>query len=74
MLQDLDACRSTEIEELTGAVIRLGEKHGVPTPVNEVLYRLVKEAEKKAEGSPGIPAEELQRVIGLHGASWMSCC
>lgn len=38
MLQDLEAGRPIEIDEYAGAVIKLGEKHGVPTPVNRILY------------------------------------
>lgn len=42
MLQDIQRGRETEIEAITGEVIRRGKKHGVPTPVNQVLFRLVK--------------------------------
>lgn len=38
MLQDLEAGRPIEIDEYAGMVIQLGEKHGVPTPVNKTLY------------------------------------
>ena len=41
-LQDLRAGKPTEIEALNGAVLRLAEKHGIPVPVNEVVYRMVK--------------------------------
>ncbi len=46
MLQDLEAGRTTEIEEYAGTVIRLGEKYGVPTPVNRVLYLTIVSREK----------------------------
>ncbi len=46
MLQDLEAGRATEIEEYAGTVIRLGEKYGVPTPVNKVLYMTIISREK----------------------------
>ncbi len=42
MLQDMEKGRETEIEAITGEVIRRGRKHGIPTPVNDVLYGLVK--------------------------------
>ncbi len=42
MLQDMERGRETEIEAITGEVIRRGRKHGIPTPVNDVLYGLVK--------------------------------
>ncbi len=41
MLQDLRAGRRTEIDALTGAIVRLGREHGVPTPTNAALLRLV---------------------------------
>ncbi|OPY53315.1 MAG: 2-dehydropantoate 2-reductase [Methanosaeta sp. PtaU1.Bin055] len=41
-LQDIRAKKSTEIESLSGAVVRLGEEVGVPTPTNATLYRMVK--------------------------------
>ena len=49
MLQDLEAGRITEIDEYAGTVIRLGEKHGVPTPVNKVLYLTITSREKIAD-------------------------
>jgi len=46
-LQDIRAKKSTEIEALSGAVVRLGEEVGVPTPTNATLYRMVKFMEAK---------------------------
>jgi 2-dehydropantoate 2-reductase len=37
MLQDVLAGRKTEVEIFAGAVVELGRRHGIPTPVNEVL-------------------------------------
>ena len=45
MLQDILAGRSTEVEVINGAVVRLGEESGVPTPVNALLTQLVKALE-----------------------------
>ncbi|KAJ2331717.1 2-dehydropantoate 2-reductase (Ketopantoate reductase) (KPA reductase) (KPR) [Coemansia sp. RSA 2681] len=42
MLQDVDAGRQTEAEWINGYLVRLGQQHGVPTPVNTLLYTLVK--------------------------------
>lgn len=39
MLEDLDAGRPLELEFLSGAVVRLGAKAGVPTPIHEVAYK-----------------------------------
>ncbi len=45
MLQDLRAGRRTEIDALSGAVLRLAGPRGPAVPVNAVLYHLVKFAE-----------------------------
>lgn len=45
MGQDVDARRPTEIDFINGAVVREGERLGVPTPVNRTLTRLVKTLE-----------------------------
>lgn len=45
MCQDVEAGRKTEVEIFAGTVLELGRKHGIPTPVNEVLWRLLKTVE-----------------------------
>jgi 2-dehydropantoate 2-reductase len=42
MLQDVRRGAPTEIEAINGAVVRAAEQCGVPTPVNQTLYLLVK--------------------------------
>jgi 2-dehydropantoate 2-reductase len=46
MLQDVEAKRKTEVEIFSGKVIELGKKHGISTPVNQTLYRLIKVIEQ----------------------------
>jgi 2-dehydropantoate 2-reductase len=41
MLQDVQRGAITEIEAINGAIIRVGERSGIPTPVNKMLYQLV---------------------------------
>ncbi len=41
MLQDVSNKCKTEIEVINGAIVRKGEKLGIPTPVNKVLLNLV---------------------------------
>ena len=41
MQGDLDAGRPLELESLSGAVVRYGKAAGVPTPVHEVVYRVL---------------------------------
>jgi 2-dehydropantoate 2-reductase len=42
MLQDVLRGTPTEIDAINGAIIRAGEQVGVPTPINHILWRLVK--------------------------------
>jgi 2-dehydropantoate 2-reductase len=42
MLQDVENGRRTEIDFINGAIVRIGEETGVPTPVNSTLTTLVK--------------------------------
>jgi 2-dehydropantoate 2-reductase len=46
MLQDVSRGARTEIEVICGAVVRSGQNMGIPTPVNALLYRLVKAVEE----------------------------
>jgi 2-dehydropantoate 2-reductase len=50
MFQDVERAIPTEIEALCGAVVREGERLGVPTPVNARLWREVRALE--ARGRP----------------------
>jgi 2-dehydropantoate 2-reductase len=52
MLQDVEARRKTEVEIFAGAVVELGRRHGVPTPVNEVLGKLLAAVERLAGVAP----------------------
>lgn len=45
MLEDVRARRPTEIDWITGAIVRAARQAGVPVPVSETLYRLVKARE-----------------------------
>jgi 2-dehydropantoate 2-reductase len=46
MLQDVEARRPTEIDYLNGGIVRFGREHGVPTPLNEAIWALVKGMEQ----------------------------
>jgi len=45
MLQDVEARRPTEVDYLNGGIVRFGQEHGVPTPLNEAIWALVKGVE-----------------------------
>jgi len=42
MLQDVEALRRTEIDYLNGGIARFGRELGVPTPLNEAVWALVR--------------------------------
>jgi 2-dehydropantoate 2-reductase len=42
MLQDVEAQRATEVDFMNGAIVREGERLGVPTPLNRALWQLMK--------------------------------
>ena len=46
MLQSLDKGSVTEIDFINGAVVREGDRLGVPTPVNRTLVACIKGIEK----------------------------
>ena len=45
MLEDVEAQRETEIDLITGALVREAERHGVSVPLHTAMYRLVKAKE-----------------------------
>jgi 2-dehydropantoate 2-reductase len=48
-LQDLRAGKRTEIDALNGAIMALGQAHGVPTPANQVVYHIIRYLEGQLE-------------------------
>lgn len=49
MLQDFLKEKRTEVNQINGVVVRLGEERGIPTPVNRVLLHLVGTLEESYE-------------------------
>jgi 2-dehydropantoate 2-reductase len=49
MLEDVEAGRETEIELITGSLVREAAKHDVRVPLNTALYTLVKAREASWE-------------------------
>ena len=45
MLEDVDARRPTEIELITGSLVREGNRYGVPVPLHTAMYQLIKAKE-----------------------------
>jgi len=49
MLQDVEACRRTEVDAINGEVYRRAAAHGLDAPVNRLLHALVKGLEAREE-------------------------
>lgn len=47
MWQDVEAKKKTELEIFAGTMIKLGKKHDVQTPYNQVMYEMIKIIEEK---------------------------
>jgi 2-dehydropantoate 2-reductase len=52
LAHDLATGRRLELEALNGAVVRLGRAHGLPTPLNFVIYAALK---PYVDGAPALP-------------------
>jgi 2-dehydropantoate 2-reductase len=59
MWDDLQNHRPVEIDYITGEIIKLGEKVGVKTPINQRLLELVKQAQDNGAGSPNLTAAQM---------------
>lgn len=42
MLQDIEAGRRTEIDTISGAAVRIADRHGHPAPLNRAMFALLK--------------------------------
>jgi 2-dehydropantoate 2-reductase len=49
MAQDIEAGRETELESMTGYIVRKAKELGVPVPVTETVYRMAKGVEYAAK-------------------------
>jgi 2-dehydropantoate 2-reductase len=48
MLQDIEGHRETEVDIFAGTVVDLGERYGVPTPVNRTLLTIIRAMDQDA--------------------------
>jgi len=63
MWEDLSRRRPTEIDYLNGEIVRLARAHGLSAPINRRVVELVREAEAKSEGPPGLSGEALWEAL-----------
>lgn len=71
-LQDLDAGKPTEVDELNGAIVALARAQGRTAPANATVVEVVHALERasgSAEPLPFVTPAELRRRIQQHGAS-----
>ncbi|MCS7079839.1 MAG: ketopantoate reductase family protein [Chloracidobacterium sp.] len=70
MWQDLHLRRpETEVEYLNGEIVRLGERYGVPTPINRALVEAVQESVRTGRGVGQFPLERLRERIARNAAA-----
>jgi 2-dehydropantoate 2-reductase len=62
MLRDVQRGALTEIDAISGAIVQAGARTGVPTPVNKILWQLVKTREETAR--TGASLSPLQNQLG----------
>lgn len=63
MLQDVDAGRKTEVEYFAGKVCELGQKYGVPTPINDQLLQIIPIIEAINEAELAKPKEQSTSLV-----------
>jgi 2-dehydropantoate 2-reductase len=61
MWDDIQLGRTTEIDDLCGAVVRLGQAHGVTTPLNAAMCKLI----QTHRAGKGMAAADLCRALGI---------
>jgi 2-dehydropantoate 2-reductase len=62
MWEDLQRGRRTEVDLLNGEIVRLGAQLDVPTPINQRILDLVKDAEQRGI-PPSLPAPQLWKLL-----------
>lgn len=53
-----------EVDTLNGEISLLGRLHGVPTPVNDALRRLCKQASRDRAGAGSLTVDQLEAAVG----------
>lgn len=59
MWEDLQSKRPVEVDYINGEIVKLGDQFKVNTPVNKRLIKMVKEAQRRGEGSPNLAPEQI---------------
>jgi len=59
MWEDLQNHRPVEVDYISGEIVNLGKRVNIPTPMNERLIHLVKQAQDAGNGSPNLTPEQM---------------
>jgi 2-dehydropantoate 2-reductase len=62
-LRDFELGRRPEIDAVTGEIVRRGERHGVPTPVNAAAYRILSAIAERQRRPQAANLEELAGAV-----------
>jgi 2-dehydropantoate 2-reductase len=60
MWEDLQRGRRTEIDYLQGVVTSIADRHGLKAPLSRRVVELVRQAEAKGQGSPGLTPDQIR--------------
>jgi 2-dehydropantoate 2-reductase len=61
MWEDLQRGRRTEIDYLQGVVTSIADRHGLRAPLSRRVVELVRQAEAKGQGSPGLTPDQIRQ-------------
>ena len=59
----------TELDSFYGEIVRLGQKHGVPTPINQTIFDMVEEMVQKGEQPGKYTLDEINERVNAAKAS-----
>jgi ketopantoate reductase len=62
MARDLEEGRRLEVDALSGAVVRRGTKHGIPTPVHQAIVACLPRHQPSASTMQGTQARSAIRA------------
>ena len=60
MWEDLKHGRRTEIDYLQGVITEIADRHGLAAPLSRRIVELIRQAEREANGSPGLRPEQIR--------------
>lgn len=65
MVADIAQGRRTEVDQLNGEIVSVGQEHGLPTPLNGKIVELVHRMEAAGQPPPYLQPAELLQALGL---------